>query len=261
MDYAGTKIIEAKSETGIELTQQNFRRSIARVIAACAIKQLPDELLTGLCYNLYTKKYARLITLAEFDLAFELNLTGDLPEKINHYQVFSAEFMCDVLNAYLQKQRQANIAQQRIRSTTDTPIALPIGNLHQQLLQQLRDDYLEYHATGNSTFLKGFPLKVKVQALTELFEVNQSEAQRQQLQQQAQQNIIRQLHTDRHTTRGSKFGRCVELERTLTRFKTNQLNPTDIARLQSEIHGLTITSVFNTYSAPVFLGWLRENED
>ncbi len=261
LDFAGKKIVEAKTAPAIELTQQNFRRSVARVIAACAIKQLPDELMTGLCFNLYVKKYAAHIPLAEFDLAFELNLTADLAEKVNHYQVFSAEFMCQVLNLYMQKRRQANVALNRMQSAQPVIHTLPTGDTRNQLLQQLSEDYLQYHSTGHTDFVKGFTPKAKLQALVQLFEVDSSEENLSNLQQQAMQNILRQLRQERLTLRGQKFGRMIELERTITRFKTGTgLTPADHARLHSETRRLQIIQIFNTYPAAVFLGWLGENE-
>lgn len=246
LDYAARKIAEAKFTEAPALTQQQFRRSVARVITACAIKQLPDELLATLCYNLYVKKYAAQLSLTEFDLAFELNLTGDLTPKAEHYQVFSAEFMCTVLNTYLLKRRQANATMHRLQSSQPQPMALPPADNSAQLLAQLKQDYQNYHAGTDTTFLQGFTPKLKLQTLQQLYAKQPTEAETEQLHQLAVKNLIRNLSNQRLSLRGQKFGRGIDITNTITRLKQGtNLTPTDRAHLRAELTRLQIIQLFD----------------
>lgn len=103
------------------------------------------------------KRYYGWMTLRDFRLAFELTLTGELDEYLpkgkdgqperGHFQNFSAEYICRILNAYKQRRRGvlAKVEQPQ-------PVALLDSGQKKRLeakaRQNLLDAYRHYCDTG-----------------------------------------------------------------------------------------------------------------
>ena len=102
-------LLAKESDEGV-LGKMEFKKLVVRVVAMHGIKELPSKEIMALCYDSWLSKFSLQMKVQELHLAFEMNVNGDfnikekgevVSRKVNHYQCFSREFFCDVLNQYL----------------------------------------------------------------------------------------------------------------------------------------------------------------
>jgi hypothetical protein len=77
----------------------SFGQAIGYVCISVGIKTIPDEILYSSLKRSFS--YFDHVTPDEFQMAFELNSIGELGERIQHYQLFSVEFLSDVVKRYI----------------------------------------------------------------------------------------------------------------------------------------------------------------
>ena len=115
------------------------------------------------------KRYYPEMTLRDFRMAFEMSLTGELDEYLprnkdgqpdrSHYQNFSAEYICRILNAY-RSRRRAVIA--KVQKVADPEPKIPEftkeqkRHLAEKARKMLFDSYAEYLETD---VLKASPIQ------------------------------------------------------------------------------------------------------
>lgn len=101
--------LEALNQTQIQdSTLPMFKALVAKAIVMSGIKQLPSQEETQLLYDT-TQQYYRFLTISELGLAFQLNAVGQHWKRIEHYGIFSIQFLSDVLNAYKVYKMQLNL--------------------------------------------------------------------------------------------------------------------------------------------------------
>lgn len=225
------EIIET-SETNQEFQISDFRKIVMKIITAHGIVNLPEEILFSLLTETYLKKYASKINLKEFELAFQLHVVGDLGQKFNHFQMFSVEWMCDILNLYLKKKNEAEIKLRGIER--DVPKELPILDMFQETLNEIVRDYelLQDDLTG----INYVRIKDKLEAVCQIFGLEITVEILIEKRESAFKAIIKRLIAERHEyTLADKFGQKTDVSFKLARFKAGKgLTENDEALIQQE---------------------------
>lgn len=155
-------IFEASTERTIgEMSGAELAREILPalrfIMRDVGYREQPGDLqyLTIRMPELLKRHYAAL-TLREIRLAFELSLTGELdpylpkngagqPDR-SHYQSFSAEYICKVLNAY--KARRGWVTKKVYEAVTPKEVAKPDGESTERMRGELVATFLHYKYRG-----------------------------------------------------------------------------------------------------------------
>lgn len=82
-----------------EEAEDLLRKALAKIGLVCGIKTPPTDIETSLLIN-FLRKHYRTLTIAELETAFELNMIGELGEKIHHFHNLNIDFVTSVVNAY-----------------------------------------------------------------------------------------------------------------------------------------------------------------
>lgn len=222
------EIIET-SETNQEFQISDFRKIVMKIITAHGIVNLPEEILFSLLTETYLKKYAPKINLKEFELAFQLHVVGDLGQKFNHFQMFSVEWMCDILNLYLKKKNEAEIKLRGIER--EVPKELPILDMFQETLDEIVRDYES--ADELTHYVR---IKDKLEAVCQIFGIEITVEILIEKRESAFKAIIKRLIAERHEyTLADKFGQKTDVSFKLARFKAAKgLTENDEALIQQE---------------------------
>lgn len=209
-------------------TPEQFRQCVGYVIALCGINKIPNVDESSILLQIFSKKFGGKINYDEFRIAFEQNMNGELENylqdktKVEHFQMFSSEFMCDVLNAFTKKRALATINYEKLVDEAKLNALPPV--IENPFLIMLEEILSEVNKVENLR-LKCTP-QMKLEALHEIFSIEPSEELVIEFRKKATQEILRRLRKEKsEANRDEKFG--VEI---------NLLN--QIARLQAG-HGLT----------------------
>lgn len=100
-------ILEYRKEKPLDTDSKEFKQAVAAVVVMFGIKQLPDK-LTMAYINNYLNERAPKFSIREFILAFQLTAEGELP-RVEHYNLFSLEFVSKVLRNYARVRSSINI--------------------------------------------------------------------------------------------------------------------------------------------------------
>lgn len=101
--------LEALNQTQIQdSTLPMFKALVGKAIVMSGIKELPSQEETQLLYDT-TQQFFRFLTIGEMGLAFQLNSVGIAWKRVEHYGMFSIQFLSDVLNAYKIHKMQMNL--------------------------------------------------------------------------------------------------------------------------------------------------------
>ncbi|MDB5281142.1 MAG: hypothetical protein JWO06_217 [Bacteroidota bacterium] len=222
------------------LSSEELLRQVGIICVSCGIKDLPPKPILLLCLKFWNERYASQLNPKELELAFELNLCGEYGnDKVNHYQVFSVEFFCSVLNKYLDKKAQ-------VLSTATK--ALPETNLLNQpdMKEQLLNDILKDFKTSNTDATvkdeqQVFNISAKLNLLSKIFKIDISESSITELREKARWLLVRQLVAKKTAlnNRPNKFGAVTSITHQLTRLKTGKLlTESDEDQLQYEVNRL-----------------------
>lgn len=237
-------LINAKKQiekTGISLDE--LRIIIARVIAACGIKEIPSQEIVNLCLQMFNDKFAISMNKHEVALAFDLNIRGDFDKKIEHYQCFSVEYFCDVLNEYRKKKIAAKAYEEKLEEEKK------VVDVSNQILQAIIDDFIAHHSKQEMRF--NFPILIKIETLDKLFDVDASVENIENLRPIAAVNVWRQLAKKKHESASlKKFGAEVSLQHQIARIKANKLITNEDENLiQVEVNHLLYCQVFDKYKS------------
>lgn len=167
----------------------------------------------------------------ELALAFEMNVNGDFEPKIEHFQCFSRDYFCSILNEYLKKKREANT---RHREPEDTSL-LPSPDFQNNLMRALIHD--RQNLASGTAITDTQTLSARLNLLSELFEVTYGEDTIQAYRIKAATEVIRELAKKKNEARGlQKFGREIELTNQIARIKAQKLiTDQDEAKIQAEV--------------------------
>jgi hypothetical protein len=250
------QIIEAKSKQSSELTAKELDRIALKVCAECGIKDtgIPSVEVIDLCLKSWEEKFKARMNKHELNLAFELNVNGDLEEKVHHYQCFSREYFCDVLNLYLKKKAEAVMKQVEGISNE----SLPPVDISKSLMEDLISDR-ETVAKGEIT--NRSPLMSRFELLNELFDFPITEEQISKYRKVAVTEILARVSKDKHEARvNNKFGKEIELANQLERLKSQKLlTEKDEATIQFEVNRLLYCNTLMMWSESEFVAHVQMN--
>jgi hypothetical protein len=257
------KIAFAKELPKKELSLSELRRQISIICVTCGIKDLPEEEVVLLCLKMWKDKYCLRMNLKEMELAFELNLSGDLDEKVNHYLCFSVEFFCSVLNRYLEK-KAILAARQQLPEPEQEKQSLSTNDILQEIIADFKALVTE------TEYQNHFPLAARLNLLAQLVEIDVTEKTIQQLRVTAKGNIIRQLCSKRAMLQHNenKFGAILSYGHQIARLEAGTLLTTeDENRLQAEVSMLLYQNTLlhwkpvgnETPDDCVFVNHIKEN--
>jgi hypothetical protein len=226
------KILATKEIPSDDLTEQQLRFLIGKVIAMCGIKDTPSKEIVGMILHAWSTNYSTRMNKHELSLAFELNMQGELEKKVEHFQCFSVEYFCDIINLYLQKKIQVNKAPKEV---IEEPVINPLVEASIQTMKDMIEDrelVSEGKITGRT------PIKTRLDLLNELFEVKIEDDVIAKYRELSVVTILSDLNKSRNAIRSDemKFGRFVELSNQIERLKKGKLiTEKDEALIQSEV--------------------------
>lgn len=249
------KILHAKESTGSVLTKLELKQLAVRITGMHGIKELPSKEIMALCYDSWLTKFSQKMNKEELYLAFEMNVNGDfefklngeIHHRINHYQCFSREFFCDVLNQYLKEKVLVNKRISDLRNADDKK-ALSPPDPTPRIFEAIIADYKDFHEQGYDVFSmdkpfethKLFPTAVKLDLLNMIYDINISEKNIIKLREHAKNIVIRNLTKKKNMFAYNKrFGVVVSVEHQLARVKAGKLlNQQDEDLIQAEVSRL-----------------------
>ena len=178
------QILAARVAEKKELTIEALRVIHFKVATMHGI-DFPDATTDNLCLDLWHRKYKFQMNQKELELAFELNMTGDLGEKKimpTSYQFFTVDFFTNVVNAYLLKKLQTGKKQQEELDKIEQERVkkLPKYDPTVDIMQRIILDFKEYQE-GEFTWSVDdyefnsntqFTMVVKLEYIDKMFELN-----------------------------------------------------------------------------------------
>jgi len=117
---------------------------MVKPITISGIKQLPSQEEFTILSQLIVEKYGN-ITLGEMQLAFDLNALGTEWTRIEHYNMFSVQYVSDVLTRYIEYSRKAmqDISKKEERKQMKIEERVNIQALHDMLIADQQDAFFE----------------------------------------------------------------------------------------------------------------------
>lgn len=227
-------------KTGISI--EELRIIIGRVIALCGIKETPSQEIASTCLRMFEEKFAISMNKHELALAFDLNIRGDLEKKVEHYQCFSVEYFCEVLNEYRKKKIQAKAHEEKKEEEKIAPT-----DVSKEILQNIVDDYVSHHTKEKSEIK--FPISFRLEMLSKMFDVDTSVENIEKLRAIAANNVWQCLAKEKHKSESlKKFGQVVSFQHQIARIKSQKLITNDDENMiQVEVSHLLYRQVFDTY--------------
>lgn len=202
------------------------------------IKGTPSDEIVGLCMKGWIDKYQLHMNKQELQLAFDLNILGELPKKVEHYQCFSLEFFANVCNEYLEQKKHVNQKAQQLQQQQPRA-ALPPVDMTRQLITAILADfklictdtpvegynYQQYHISG------------RLEMLGQLVEITLNEPQIADLRERAKTLVLNRLRAKKAALNPqSKIGAIVNLTNQIARLKTGKLlTQDDESAIQLEV--------------------------
>ena len=90
------------------ISLQDFKISMVKPLTISGIKQLPSQEEFIILYDLIVSKY-HTWTIGDLQLAFDLNALGTEWTRIDHFNMFSVQYVSDVLTKYIEYNRKMYI--------------------------------------------------------------------------------------------------------------------------------------------------------
>ena len=127
-----------------ELTPHQFKMSMVKPITISGIKQLPSQEEFTILSQLITERYGNL-TMGEMQLAFDINALGTEWTRVDHYNMFSVQYVSDVIKAFIEYSRktQQDIQKKEVRKQLSISEKVNIQALHDMLIADKEDEYFE----------------------------------------------------------------------------------------------------------------------
>lgn len=138
-------IINARTAPLIRnLTAQEFKMSMIKPITISGIKQLPSQEEFSILSDLIKDKYG-FMTIAELQLAFDLNALGTEWIRVEHFNMFSVQYVSDVLKSFIDygRKTQQDIKKKEVRKELPMSERVNIQALHDMIESDKQDE--NYH--------------------------------------------------------------------------------------------------------------------
>lgn len=251
------QILAAHNEQSQELTAKELDRIALKICVECGIKDagIPSEEMVDLCLKSWEEKFKGKMNKHELLLAFEMNVNGDLEVKVNHYQCFSREFFCDVLNLYLKKKLEVISREQKKPSDS---LALKALDITRSVMEDLINDR-EIVKKGELSNRNS--LTAKLEMLYELFDFPVTDEQISNYRGIVTTDILTRLSKERAEARvNEKFGREIELANQIDRFKSKKLlTEKDEELIQYEVSKLLYCNTLLLWTEQEFIAHVNLN--
>ena len=231
-----SQIVEAHQKENTALTIEELRMIFAKVSVMHGLKALPDDMTTQLCLTSWEDKYAPIMNKQELNLAFLMNVNGDYSietnsgyeQRVNHYQCFSVEFFCSVLNQYTKEKDRALVKLRQVQKANETETVAP-PDMTEDIFLAIIEDYIEYHK-GKFVYYshdrqfethKTFNTLAKLELLSAIFSLELSEANIIKLRGYSQGITLADLRAKKATA--TSKGAILSLANQITRIKTAKM--------------------------------------
>lgn len=225
----------------VDLNAKELDLIVGKICIECGIK-LPSVEMVDLCMISWHQRFKNHMTIDELKLAFDMHINGQLDVKINHYQCFTREWFCDVLNLYLKKKRESH--KPEYKEIKSLPISKDAER--KQALKYAIDDYVNYHEKNNENFSNGYPLHIKLKYLSQILDLKLSDAQQNALRTLSIQNIINRLSNAQRSE--AVFGKRMELKFQIERLKNDiELRNEDCVLIECEANRILYKKYFDDY--------------
>ena len=129
-------IINARTAPLIRnISAHDFKMSMIKPITISGIKQLPSPEEFTILSDLIKDKYGWM-TIAEMQLAFDINALGTEWERVDHFNMFSVQYVSDVLKAFIEygRKTQQDIQKKEVRRELPMDEKANIQALHDILM-------------------------------------------------------------------------------------------------------------------------------
>lgn len=137
------------------IDQKNvFTLCVTRICIESGISNLPDKTAMDYLFSFFMKFYSDF-TSDNFLYAFELNTIHAYNKKYDHFQLFSRDYIADVLNAFRRLQQLAEKSLKAIIKQPETQVSQEL--IKEAQIQWLKDIISDFYSDEN-TEIK-FPVK------------------------------------------------------------------------------------------------------
>ena len=213
------KIAFAKDHPKNDLKAADLSRLAGIWCISHGIKDLPAKEVILLCLKFWNEKYSTRLNQKEIELAFELNISGDI-EKVNHYNCFSVEFFCSVLNNFLVKKAEFITQQSKVAIEGTSPI-----DVTEAIFADIIHDFKILVDTPDKVELPigQFALKAKLEYLSKIVEIDLSEARMVDLREKGRWILVRELMAKKTALPPEKFGASISYSHAIARIKQGKL--------------------------------------
>ena len=236
------RIVQAQTSKLRELSVVELGIIAAKVCTECGIKEenFPAREILMLCLQSWNDKFKAGMSIEEIRLAFEMNVNGELEKKIEHFHCFSREYFCDVMNEYLAKKKDVL---KYIKPEEEEKVQLPPADLERQIFEAIIQDFKAINKAEEPA--PNFTLKVKLELILSIYNVNITEATVIKLRERAAVNILKRNAEERSKLDPEKnIGRFNTLLHQSARLKTGKLlNDKDEEQIRFECDWLVYTDL------------------
>lgn len=126
-----------------QLSAQEFKLSMVKPMTISGIKQLPSQEEFTILSQLIVDKYGSL-SVGDIQLAFDLNALGTEWTRIDHFNMFSIQYVSDVLTNYINYSRKIHLDLKKKEVRKELPLSeqVNIQAIHDMLIADKQDaDY------------------------------------------------------------------------------------------------------------------------
>jgi hypothetical protein len=142
------------------LTVHEFKMSMVKPITISGIKQLPSQEEFTVLSQLIVDEYGTM-TMAELQLAFDINALGTEWTRIDHYNMFSVQYVSDVLKAFIEFSRkvQQELKKKEVKKELPMSERVNIQALHDMLIADKQDEHFERKLRYTAPLIMGSLIK------------------------------------------------------------------------------------------------------
>jgi len=244
----------AQNQKPLDLTIEELDRICGKVQIECGIKDQPSEEMVDMCMASWEKNFKAKMNKAEINLAFDMNVNGQLNKKINHFQCFSREYFCEVLNAYIEKKKEVTRYQEFKEEPKEEIKALAFDVTKQQMEDLIYDRKNITKLSIRNT------VAAKLELLNQLFIFEVTEKQIKEYRKIAVNEIhIRTAKKKTDARALQKFGVEIECANKVERLKAGTFTDSDDKEIQHEVTKLIYGNALMLWSEFEFIKHVEEN--
>lgn len=198
------------------------------------------------------------MNLQEMKLAFEMNVNGDFPNKVEHYQAFSRDYFCNVLNRYIQQKQVVLMKEAKMPKNEHQSIAPP-DNYSEKILLDIIQDRI--NSGSGSPLTESVPIATRFEMLCSMFEVNYGEKTIAGYRINACDELLRELTKKKNEAKAlNKYGLELEITNQIARIKAQKLiTEADEAMIEAKVLRLLYANVILHWPEMEFVNHVKES--